>query len=182
MDIFPSDDQQTAIHEAGHAVAHCRLNIRQAYVSIESEVIVDDEGNLLGVTHGRAIAEGVEHVYNQVQAGDQVLAYYAGYAALLAAGYREKDASLGAEDDFALAGYLVDYWQIGEESEWKKKAKLLMRNEANVAAVSRVSEELLLERRLVMNQVHALIDVADGRIAEDEYQGIKQALWKRQHP
>lgn len=170
-------DRHTAIHEAGHAVAHCRLNIQQAYVSIDSEEFYDDDGILLGVTRGMAMAEGVEHVYDQVQAGDQVLAYYAGYAALLAVGFSEEEASLGADDDFALAEYLIDFWQIGNHSEWKQKAALLMRDEANIAAVARVSEELLLERRLVMDQVEALIDVADGGIPEAEYQRCKRAFW-----
>lgn len=170
-------DRHIAIHEAGHAVAHCRLNIQQAYVSIDPEEIYDDEGNLLGVTRGRAIAEGVEHVCDQVQAGDQVLAYYAGYAALVAVGYSEEDASLGADDDFALADYLIDSWEIGKDSEWKHKAVLLMRDEANIAAVARVSEELLRERRLVMDQVETLIDVADGGIPEEEYQRVKRAFW-----
>ena len=160
-------------------MAHCRLNIQQAYVSIDPEDIYDDEGNLIGTTHGKAIAEGVEHVYDQVQAGDQTLAYYAGYAALLAAGYSEEDASLGADDDFALAGYLIDFWQIGDETEWKQKAKILMLDEANIVAVARVAEELLFERRLVMDQIGALIDVADGDIPEQEYQRCKQAYWKR---
>ena len=172
-------DRHTAFHEAGHAVAHCRLNIQQVFISIDQEDIYDDEGNLIGTTHGKAIAEGVEHVYDQVQAGDQTLAYYAGYAALLAAGYSEEDASRGADDDFALAGYLIDFWQIGDETEWKQKAKILMRDEANILAVARVAEELLLERRLVMDQIGALIDVADGGIPEQEYQRCKRAYWKR---
>ena len=172
-------DRQTAIHEAGHAVAHCRLDIQQAFISIDPENIYDDEGNLLGTTLGKAIAEGVEHVYDQVQAGDQTLAYYAGYAALLAAGYSEEDASRGADDDFALAGYLIDLWQIGEETEWKHKAKILMLDDANIVAVARVAEELLLERRLVMGQIGALIEVADGDMPEQEYQRCKQSFWKR---
>jgi hypothetical protein len=172
-------DKHTAIHEAGHAVAHCRLNIQQAYVSIDREEIYDEEGNLLAVKRGRAIAEGIEHVCDQVQAGDQVLAYYAGFAALLAGGYSEKEAVLGADDDFALADYLIDFWQIGKDYEWKQKAVLLMQDESNVAAVARVSEELLRERRLVMDQVETLIDVADGGIPEREYQRVKKAFWSR---
>lgn len=98
-----------------------------------------------------------------------MLAYYAGHAALLAVGYSEADASLGADDDFALANYLIDSWQIGKDSEWKQKAIILMRDNANIAAVDRVSEELLRERRLVMDQVETLIDVADGGIPEEKY-------------
>ena len=179
MERLHEHDDPTAIHEAGHAVAHCRLNIQQAYVSIDPEESYDDEGNLLAATPGRVIAEGVEHVYDQVQAGDQVLAYYAGYAALSAAGYSEEEALLGADDDFALAEYLIDLWQIGKDSEWKHKAEGLMRDEANVAAVARVYEELLLERRLTMDQVEVLIEVADGETLEEEYRRVKQAFWSR---
>lgn len=178
MEQIRIDDKQTTIHEAGHAVAHCRLEIFQAYVSFDSEKIYDEDGNLKSSTLGRAVGEGWEHVCDQVQAGDQVLAYYAGYAALLAVGYGAEQASVGAEDDFFLASHLLEAWEIGEEDEWKQKAELLMRDKANVAAVARVAEELLWERHLVMDQVKMLIDVADGEMSEEEYQRMKQAFWK----
>ena len=179
MEASFDKDKRTAIHEAGHAVAHSRLGILQDHVSIDPENIYDDEGNLLGATLGSAIAEGAEHVNSKEEAGDQVIACYAGYAALGAAGYSEEDAACGADDDFCIASYLLESWQIGEESDWKGKALAMMREQKNIAAVTRVAEELLQERRLVMDQINTLIEVADDEIPEEEYQRCKQAFWKR---
>jgi ATP-dependent Zn protease len=78
----------TAIHEAGHAVAHCRLEILQGLVSIEP--------NAETQTLGRSTAEGAEHVWSREEAESQVLALYAGYGALLAAGYPHEIAEHGA--------------------------------------------------------------------------------------
>ena len=179
MNDRSSNDRHTAIHEAGHAVAHHRLNIMQAYVSIESENIYDDEGNLMGQNLGRVTAEGAKHVYSKAEAEDQALAFCSGYAALLAAGYSEAEALRGADDDFEWTRYLIDRWQLADESEWRRKALSTMCEAVNIAAVARISEELLEERRLEMHLIELLVDVADGQITEEKYQLIKRAFINR---
>ena len=80
----------TAIHEAGHAVAHARLEC-SALVTIKPHN---------GMFGRCKLPEGKDHVSNAEDARVQVLCYCAGYAALIAAGYSDKSARLGADDDF----------------------------------------------------------------------------------
>ncbi len=167
-------DEHAALHEAGHAVVHYRLSIHQAWVSIGPAGARTGDGSL---TAGHTVGEGAEHVTDPVRAGDQVLAYYGGYAALVAAGYDETRASMGAADDFAMAAYLIDAWRIGEESEWKLKALELMRHADNVSAVARVANELQVERQLFADQVAMLVELADGRWTEEQYQQVKRLRW-----
>jgi hypothetical protein len=58
-----SDDRHIAIHEAGHAVAHVRLNVDRGDVHI----IPDKTTNLLGA------AQGSDSVWNEQDARDQIL-------------------------------------------------------------------------------------------------------------
>ena len=171
--------RETAIHESGHAVAHSRLGIYQICISLKSVDIYDEQGNLAAIQFGSSMADGVELVCDAEKARDQVLAFYAGYAALVAAGYSEEESARGADNDFAEAQYLLDLWQLGTASEWKEKSLVWMREERNVAAVLRVADELIMERQLVMDQINALIEVADGELPEAEYQRCKRAFWRR---
>ena len=80
-----SDKTLTAIHEAGHAVAHVRLGIQQSFLTIKPY-----DG-----LAGSYTAEGENHVWSKEEAVDQVLAFCAGYATLAAHGCDEEEAQAG---------------------------------------------------------------------------------------
>ena len=88
----------TAIHEAGHAVAHIRLGIEYGH----AHIVPDGKGLL-----GAACGAGVQNVWNKGEAENMVLAFCAGYAALVAAGY---------PGDEAIDSVKPMLWAISERS------------------------------------------------------------------
>ena len=96
----------TAYHEAGHAIAHHRLDIEQDLVSIR----LDRQAHTLG----RSISAGVKHCWSKSEAADMAIAYCAGYAAVLAAGHSEEAALGGCEDDFEHVLELISFWELGD--------------------------------------------------------------------
>ena len=120
-----------AIHEAGHAVAHVRLGLDHDGANI----IPDEDGQL-----GGAAGEGQEHVEGERGAKHVVLAFCAGYAALVAAGHAEDTARVGADDDFEQAREVIDSWGLpGGFESWQAQAVELMSRPENVAAVALVA-------------------------------------------
>jgi ATP-dependent Zn protease len=162
--ILSFDLKHTAIHEAGHAVAHQRLNILQDKCTI---VASDTRA-------GAVTAEGTEHVWSMEEAHDQVVAYCAGYAALVAAGVDEGTARLGADDDFDQATHLIEFWGLeGDLDTWCRKAKEFMGQPENLAAVQRVADELLRVETLDFDDIAILVDITDGLATEDDYARFK---------
>lgn len=158
------DLQHPAIHEAGHAVAHVRLGISQSLCTIEPA----------GAFLGHVVAEGAEHVWTQEEARDQVIAYCAGYAALVAVGVDQDTAMLGADDDFEHATHLIDFWALqGNLHSWRGEAVDFMRDPANRAAVQRVADELMAVKTLDMDDVEILVEIGDGEMTEAEYADFK---------
>lgn len=154
------DLKLTALHEAGHAVAHVRLEIQQGRATI-----VPDDQNA-----GAVSAEGVEHVYSAEAATPMVEAYCAGYAALVAAGYSEELAAAGAGNDFANAELLIEQWNLGGDLQhWKLRAVELMGTPANRRAVELVAEHLVAHRTLDGDYLDLLVDLADGSCTEQEF-------------
>lgn len=84
------DEQKTAIHEAGHAVAHVRLGILQDILTIVPD----------GYFAGAVSSEGIETVEDADMAEKMVLAYCASFSALIAYGYPTELALVGCNDDF----------------------------------------------------------------------------------
>ncbi len=153
------DKQQTAIHEAGHAVAHCRLSIEHD----GAHIVPDDEAGLLGA----AIGAGIRHVWSEPEAQSMVIAFCAGYGALIAAGYPDDVAIAGTDDDFGQAQQLLSFWSLsGHLDDWKARAVQLMRKPENVAAVALVARHLLDRERLDGEFVDVLVEVADGESTE----------------
>lgn len=156
---FNISTDHTALHEAGHAVAHERLDIHQGSVSIEPDA----------ETLGRCKAEGAKHVYSADEAQKQVMAFLAGYAALIAAGCNEEDASAGADDDFEQAADLFESWDLGGDLvSWKAEAVDFMSTGENVKAVRRLADELLSRITIGDELTAVIVDVADGEITEAE--------------
>jgi len=163
----------TAIHEAGHAVAHARLEVLQALVTIKPH-----NGML-----GRSLAEGKDHVSNAEDARVQVLCYCAGYAALIAAGYSDKSARLGADDDFENAAELVSKWpSIGKLDEAESQAVIFMSTQENIRAVDFVAKALLEHETLDFDYLEMLIELADGNISEAEWQRFLLYIYPRIRP
>jgi len=158
MDDKPKD-KATAIHEAGHAVAHVRLGIQQLEVTIESR------GEILG----HSTAEGVEHCWSKEQADSMALAYCAGYAASVASGCAEGAAEAGCDDDFDRAEELIEFWCLDDLATCKARAVELLRQPDNVAAVRLVADHLMRLRTLDVDYIDLLVDFADGNVTEAEF-------------
>lgn len=158
------DKRKIAVHEAGHLVAHMRLGIDQEGATIVPKNMPG------GRRAGAVVAAGVEHVWNKEEAGPMVLAFCAGYAAVVAAGYSDDDARTGTGDDFEQAAHLIDYWGLpGDLESWLPQAVELMRRPENVVAVTLVARHLLRHQALDSDYLGALVDLADGKITEAEF-------------
>jgi hypothetical protein len=145
----------TAIHEAGHAVAHFRLRIDQLGASIASD------GNLAGYSHASS------SVFNGRDAEDQVIAYCSGYAACLAANLPDADAGCG--DDLEKAQELIESWQLGSLTEWQAKAVELLSRPENISAVALIAKHLLRWQTLDVDYMGMLLEVADGNMTTAEF-------------
>lgn len=157
-------DHATAHHEAGHAVAHIRLGIEQLSATIAPKAVPG------GRRLGAVIAEGVQQVWNKEQAAPMVIAFGAGYAALVAAGHGDHEARDGADDDFDQAQYLIDFWGLPDTLDASlAQAVELMRRPENVAAVALVAEHLLKHKMLDADYLAVLVDLADGNTTEAEF-------------
>ena len=157
----------TAVHEAGHAVAHVRLGILQWHATIEP-LDADLAGSVLAD----------DSVWNRDDAENQALALYAGYAACLAAGLSPELAAVGCDDDFAKAAALISNWCVGDVAELTRRAVDLMSQPENIKAVQVIARELLIERVLRVESIDLLVDVADGAVSAQEYHRFK-ALFVR---
>lgn len=150
----------TAIHEAGHVVAHVRLDLGH-----DGGHIVPEE-NILGA----ALGEGFEHVWDKSGAEPVVLAFCAGYAAMIAAGYGEDRARAGTGSDFDGVQKLIDFWELpGTLEDWLAKSVALMRRPENVKAVALVAEHLMRHKRLTGDYCNVLVELADGEATEAEF-------------
>lgn len=152
----------TAIHEAGHAVAHRCLFVDRSFpwgMALVPEQDQEEQG-----MDGWNMIDRLGNDDDQSTADDDVVRC-AGYAAAVAAGFSEAEAEVGCyeEDEF-------DFQQVrGDLETAKAKAIDLMREPENVKAVKRIADELLLRRRLHGDHVGLLLDLAFGEITEQEY-------------
>ena len=157
------DLKHTAYHEAGHAVAHFRLNVQQECVTIKPH----------GDNLGSSMAEGKDHVLDAEDAPTQVLCYCAGYAALIANGNNEGDAIRGADDDFENTEELLEKWPeslTGTLNDWKGQSVALMSAPENIRAVDFVAKSLLKYETLQADYLEMLVELADSNITEEEWQ------------
>ncbi|MCC7193920.1 MAG: hypothetical protein IT356_00010 [Gemmatimonadaceae bacterium] len=150
------DTKHTAIHEAGHAVAHVRHGIDQAWATI-----VPSEGSA-----GNVLAD--EGHWNRDDGEAQVLSYCAGFAALVAAGHSTQVAEIGCDDDFKKAVAIIEFWDLGNLDTWKARAVDLMQRPENVRAVALIADQLLARERVDADHVQVLVDVADGETTVEE--------------
>ena len=152
----------TAIHEAGHAVAHVRLGLGHD----GAHIIPNEEDGTLG----GALGEGAKQVWDKDGAEPVVLSFLAGYAALVAAGVSVSVARRGADQDFEEAEEVISFWGLhGDIEVWLARSVELMRRPENLAAVALVAEHLLQRRRLPFDYVGVLVDMADGNVTEADF-------------
>ena len=164
-----TDQTSTAIHEAGHAVAHFRLNVLQGMATIKPK-----GGNL-----GSVSAEGKDHVWDAEYARKQVLCYCAGYAALIAADYSDEDAKQGADNDFNIATKLLAWLPLPSTlEEWLSKSVTLMSSPENIRAVDFVAKALMEHETLNADYVDMSVEYVDGKFTEKEW--LDYLSW--QHP
>ncbi len=155
-------DLITAIHEAGHAVAHRRLFGDRDF-SWGMALVPDEEQEEQGMD-GWNMLDRLGNDDEQSTANYDVV-LCAGYAAIVAAGFSEVEAAVGCDE--------TDYCDFrmvhGDLETAKAKAIDLMREPENVRAVKRIADELLLRRRLHGDHVGLLLDLAFGEITEQFY-------------
>ncbi len=162
-----TDPKETAIHEAGHAVAFYRLFGDAARYG--HTLTIEPHKDLLGNHRAEELVfHGVGELTAEQRLAFENEAIYscAGYAAVLAAGYSDEAALAGCGLDFDKAERACDV-PLGVS---KEKAVELMTLSENTAAVARVAGELLSQSTLEWDGVEILIDVADGEATEKDYQ------------
>jgi hypothetical protein len=161
----------TALHEAGHAVASKRLF---PWRPVDDLSIVPnyDEGTAgshetLEAVEFDLTDDPAELERQNEEFRKQAVYQCAGYAALIAAGYSQREASHGCGADFARGtnAYIT-------LKDAQRRAVDLMRNTENVAAVARIAKALIEHGTLDPDNVDALISVADGEMTEDFYQQL----------
>lgn len=149
--------KETAIHEAGHAVAHYRLQIDGGEVSI-----IPKDGII-----GRAFSS--DTIWDKSDAENQVLAFCSGYAALVAAGY-SRIAREGCNNDFEEATAIIEAWHLGTLDEWLIKSVKFMCENKNIIAVEMLARDLLKLDHLDFDYCMCLIDFADGELTKPEWE------------
>jgi ATP-dependent Zn protease len=152
--------RMTAIHEAGHAVAHIRLRIDQYLATIVP--------NPDKATDGAVTADGSH--WNKDDGADQVISLCAGFAACVCAGYGKRQANLGCHSDFHKAKGILKFWALGILKDWKAKAIEFMGSPENLRAVELIAEHLLQWERLDSEYMECLVDLADGKGTEADFQ------------
>ena len=159
--------KETAIHEAGHAVAFYRLFGDAARYG--HTLTIEPHEDLLGSHRAEELVfHGVGELTAEQRLAFENEAIYscAGYAAVLAAGYSDEAALAGCGSDFDKAERACDI----PLNVSKEKAVELMTLPENTAAVARVAGELLSQSTLESDEVEILIAVADGKATEQDYQ------------
>lgn len=147
----------TAIHEAGHALAHIRLGICQGSATIVAS----------GVQLGLVSAE--DSNWNKEAAAEQVIALCAGYGALRVCGHDDQAARLGADCDFDKAKHLIEFWGLGDLEEWLQKTVEFLGTTENLKALEALSSALLEHQTLGASYMSLLVDYSDGEISEAEW-------------
>ena len=149
----------TAVHEAGHAVAHVRLKLEFCAVSIKPK-----DGTL-----GRVIGKGFDHASNRKDGEKQVVAYLAGWAAVFVETGLAKKANEGVGDDFENARKLISRWGLERLSVHKDRALRYFELPKNRRAVWRLASELLNRQSIDGDHAEVIVGLADGLATDSEY-------------
>jgi hypothetical protein len=143
--------RSTACHEAGHAVAHVRCGSVLSYATIVKKETT------LGCVDG---------------SGDEdLICYYAGYAADLECGRDPAEAREGARFDFDNAR---DFDSQHDEAEWIEKSRAFVR--ANWPAIELIAAQLLEHNVLFCDELYVLVEVADGESTMEDLERLRARL------
>jgi len=158
--------RMTAIHEAGHTVAHLRLH---EHFYIGKITIVPDENR-----HTEGLGEFEEPDFGSVDDWrDEVVILCAGFAAQIIFGDVEEQATAGASSDFEKAQEIVSAWDLGPLTDHIETAKILLDEPRNRRAVERIANELTKVETLDSDDLQILSDIADGKATEASYARFK---------
>lgn len=138
----------TAIHEAGHAVAFVRLRSDLPWAYPDFVTIEPGEDYL-----GRYVEASLGSEVRETGLADAI-AVCAGYAATVAAGYSEDEATRGCGSDFKY----VNEWTGVPLPVAMEGAVEFMRRPENVAAVARLAELLLARGTVDGAEVERVVD------------------------
>lgn len=151
-------ERLTAIHEAGHALAHIRLGILQS----KATIVPGDQ------SAGSVLAE--DSAFTEEAAADQIIALCAGYGALQIFGHDDEDSRAGAGSDFEKAEELIDFFDLGNLEEWLQKTVEFVAAPKNKKAIEMLADGLMKHQTLGASYMDILVDYSDGEISESEWE------------
>jgi hypothetical protein len=164
-----TQEQRTALHEAGHAVSAIQLGIDGQDFGV---VTIVPEGLKNGSFSMR------EMCCTDLEIQRDIVVNCAGYGALRALGYPESIACIGCGDDFGKAEKLIEGWLLSPLDHWKDQATQLLSIPENALAVSRVSAELLKHKTLGPEYITILVMASTGIVSQlelDQFKMIRDA-------
>lgn len=148
--------RQTAVHEAGHAIAFRRAGIEISHASI---ILRDD-------TAGRVLFEDSIHCLEDAWA--HALASCAGYASCFVVGFDERDSAGGCQSDFEEAQEIIRQWNLEPLEHWKAQAVGMLSSEENRRAIEVISRALMQHQTIGAGYVDVLIEWADGACTDED--------------
>lgn len=150
----------TAIHEAGHAVAFCRLFPEGRIGGMVT--IVAGHGNLGAHSSEELVFYGAKQTdVERDMVRKEAIYCCAGFAAAHVAGVANPEAGCG--QDFSQAQEIMDL------ATAQRAAIDLMSLPENIAAVKLVADVLMQRQTIDHDHLAVLVELADGAITEADY-------------
>lgn len=155
-----AEDWRTAVHEAGHAVAHVRL----ASTFYLGNVTIIPDGHRAGCGQFEELwTESADDWRNEV------VVLCAGYAAAVVFGHDRRTARHGARSDFDKASAIIAAWNMRPLREHIRVAEKLIERPENRKAVRAIAEGLIEVRTVSGEWVEVVIEWSDGQISDEDY-------------
>ena len=174
VSVAEREKRYTAIHEAGHAVAHKRLH--GGRFDLKETTIQRDEDSLGHCSYEEILQElgmGETDEKGKYHFSHEVTKLLSGYAANVVAGVNPKRARRGCDSDFEKAEEIIAGWKLPPLPEQIKAALDLMARPENRRAVDLLASELLKNVTVPPSDVECLLEVADGKETLELYQHEK---------
>ena len=152
-----TDEQRTALHEAGHAVTAIQLGTD---LSDYGQTTIVPKEYMSGSFRMRESCDTLSEVERDL------IINCAGYGALRSLGYPEEFSSTGCGDDFGKAQDLIDNWELQSLDHWKMEATQLLSLPANATAVQSVAEALLKHKTLGPDYTTILVLTSSGIMSQ----------------
>jgi hypothetical protein len=160
-----TDEQRTAIHEAGHAVAAIQLGINgQDYGS----VTITPKDNMSGNFSMREMRSTPSELQSDL------IINCSGYGALRVTGHNKNLSCTGCGDDFSKAEKLIAEFSLPSLHHWKCLATNLLSLPENTRAVKAVAECLLQHKKLGPIYTEITVMAAMGLMSVAEVEQFKE--------